>query len=69
MNEPQGIAPNAVYTREQVCSVLGIGDTKLRELVHDGRLHPLDFTAHWRFFGAELIRMLRAASHLPAAPS
>ena len=59
-----GIIPTAIYTRDQVCSVLGIGDTKLRELVRQGSLHPLDFTSRWRFFGEELIRLCREASGL-----
>jgi len=62
MNEPQGIVPTAVYTREQVCCVLGIGDTKLRELVKKNALHPFAFTATWRFFGEDLLRLCRLAS-------
>lgn len=63
---PVGIVPTAVYTREQVCSVLGIGDTKLRELVKGGRLFPLDFTAHWRVFGEQIIELCRDASRGPS---
>jgi hypothetical protein len=62
---PSGIVPSAVYDRAQVCSVLSIGDTKLRELVKDGALHPLTFTTHWRFLGEDLIRLCRAAAQLP----
>ena len=59
---PVGIVPTAVYTREQVCALLGIGDTKLRELVHGGRLFSLDFTAHWRFLGEQILELCRDAS-------
>lgn len=59
---PIPIVATAVYDREQVCSILGIGNTKLRELVTDERLHPLDFTSHWRVFGEDLLRLCRDAS-------
>jgi hypothetical protein len=62
VDSPVGIVPTAAYTREQVCAALGIGDTKLRELVREGDLHPLIFTTRWRFFGEDLIRMCRDAA-------
>jgi len=67
VNQPQGIVETAVYTREQVCAVLGIGDTKLRDLVKQGALHPLAFTAHWRFFGRGLIRLCEEAAGVTGA--
>lgn len=66
MSEPICIAPTAVYDSEQTCSALQIGESKLRELVKDGRLYPLDFTARWRFFGQRLIELcLRASEAQP----
>ena len=64
MDSPSGIIPTAVYERSQVCAVLGIGDTKLRELVADGRLKRMTFSGRWRFFGEELIRLCRESSGL-----
>ena len=64
MDSPSGIIPTAVYDREQACGVLGIGDTKLRELVQAGRLRKLSYNGRWRFFGEELIRLCREASGL-----
>ena len=68
MDSPSGIIPTAVYERSQVCEVLGIGDTKLRELVADGRLKRMTFSGRWRFFGEELIRLCRESSRLPSMP-
>jgi|GEM_PF-2403923 len=56
------ILPNAVYDREQAAELLGIGDTKLRELVESGQLSRLPYTSTWRFYGAQLMRFLEEAS-------
>lgn len=44
MTAPSAIQPTAVYDLAQACSVLGIGETKIRELVANRRLHPLEYT-------------------------
>lgn len=59
--QPAPVMPLAVYTTEQVCDALGIGESKLKQLVKAGRLRPLDFTSRWRFFGEDLIDLCRAA--------
>lgn len=68
MNEPNGINPTAVYTSEQVYEALGIGESKLNQLVADDLLVALNFTSRRRFWGEELIRFCRAAAHLPEKP-
>jgi len=62
MTAPSAIQPTAVYDLAQACSVLGIGETKIRELVANRRLHPLEYTNRLRFFGEDLIRLCREAS-------
>jgi hypothetical protein len=62
MTEPQAIVPFAVYSSEQVCAVLQIGQDKLKVLVAAGDLSPLSFTARHRFFGEDLVRLCRLAS-------
>lgn len=62
MTAPTAIQPTAVYDLAQACSALGIGETKLREIVADGRLQPLQYTGRWRFFGEDLIALCRKAS-------
>lgn len=69
MSDPVGIIATAVYDTEQTCSVLRISESKLKQLIAEGRVHSLDFTTRRHFFGAELIRMLRSASHLPERAS
>jgi len=59
--QPAPIMPTAVYTTEQVCAALGIGESKHKQLVKSCRLHPLDFTSRWRFFGEDLIDLCRGA--------
>ena len=51
-----------VYDPAEVCTLLGIGDDKLRDLVANGRLRRLQYTNRWRFWGAELIRFCEEAS-------
>lgn len=58
---PESIVPLAVYTREQAAGALGIGDTKLRDLVAAGHLRRLTYTGHWHFWGEDLIELCRAA--------
>lgn len=65
MNEPRGIIPTAVYDSGQACAVLQIGQSKLQQLVADGRLRRLTYSNRSRFFGEELTRFCRAASGLP----
>lgn len=59
MKAPEGIIPTAVYDSEQVCAVLEIGETKLKQLVRDGRLPRLAYCRSWRFFGEQVIEFCR----------
>lgn len=62
MTAPTAIQPTAVYDLAQACYALGIGETKIRELVSLDELHPLEYTNRLRFFGEDLIALCRAAS-------
>ena len=59
--QPMPINATAVYDTEQACAVLQIGESKLKALVKAGRVHPLDFTSRWRFWGEDLVDLCRGA--------
>lgn len=66
MSSPsRAISATTVYEPDEVCSLLGIGDDKLREIVSRGGLRRLGYSNRWRFFGEELIRFCRGATGLP----
>lgn len=58
------INPRRVYTAEETRDLLMVGEVKLRELVDDLRITPLDYHRHLLFFGEEIVRFCRAASGL-----
>lgn len=60
MKETLIINPNAVYSRADTMTLLGIGDVTMRNIVSSGKIKPSVVSKKkYRFLGSDLLEFLR----------